>query len=185
MKNTLKSVRNVCALALMILMMFFGTTTHAQTKVGYLNATAILADMQEVKSADSQLQAFAGQMQKMDSIKVIGWQAKVREFQQKQQDGLLAPKQAAEEEQKLKTEQAEIAKFEEDMNKQIQQRKQQFYQPILDKVNNAIKEVAKENAYTYIIDTASGILLYANESNDISNLVRKKLGMPEVALDKK
>jgi outer membrane protein len=185
MKNTLKSVKNVGALALMALMMFFGTTAHAQTKVGYLNATAILADMPEVKSADSQLQAFAEQMQKMDSIKVVGWQAKVREFQQKQQDGLISPKQAAEDEQKLKAEQAEIAKFEEDMNKQIQQRKQQFYQPILDKVNKAIQDIAKENAYTYIIDTASGILLYASETHDVTNLVRKKLGMPDKAPEKK
>ena len=49
--------------------------------------------------------------------------------------------------------------------------------PIRDKIQAAIDEVAKENGYTYIFDRSVGIILYAEDSTDISGLVRAKLGM--------
>jgi len=41
------------------------------------------------------------------------------------------------------------------------------------------KDVAKENGYTYIFDTSPGIgvVLYADESTDVTALVKAKLGM--------
>lgn len=46
------------------------------------------------------------------------------------------------------------------------------------KATNAIKEVAKENGFTYIFDMSSGAILFASEtSEDILPLVKKKLGI--------
>ena len=56
-------------------------------------------------------------------------------------------------------------------------RPQETLQPILDKVNNIIKQVAVENQFTYIFDSSAGILLYAQESMDVTTLVKTKLGI--------
>jgi outer membrane protein len=50
-------------------------------------------------------------------------------------------------------------------------------QPILDKVNEAIQSVAKEQGFHYIFDANSGVILYADESTDVTNLVKAKLGI--------
>jgi Skp family chaperone for outer membrane proteins len=50
-------------------------------------------------------------------------------------------------------------------------------QPILDKVNAAIKAVAEEHGYQFIFDAQSGVILYADESADITALVKAKLNM--------
>ena len=49
--------------------------------------------------------------------------------------------------------------------------------PIMDKITAAIEEVAKENGYTYIFDGSVGFVLYADETTDVSDLVKGKLGL--------
>lgn len=46
----------------------------------------------------------------------------------------------------MKEEEAKITQFEQDMNKQVAEKRQALYQPILDKINGFIDEVAKNLA---------------------------------------
>ncbi len=49
--------------------------------------------------------------------------------------------------------------------------------PIIEKARNAVKEVAKENGYTYIFNSSEGLLLYSEPSDNILQLVKTKLGI--------
>ena len=64
------------------------------------------------------------------------------------------------------------------MQQQIGKKQQELYQPVFDKVNKAIADVAKENGFTYIVDATKGSLLFADDKFDIQSLVRTKLGLP-------
>ncbi len=152
----------------------------AAQKIGYLNAQAILADMAEVKAAESQLEAFGRQLSVKDSIMVTAFQVKAQAIGEKQQKGELAPIQLEQEKKKLEAEQAQIQQFEQGMQQELAKKRQELLQPIYDRVNKAITEVAKENAYTYVIDATAGSLLFADDKNDLQNLVRKKMGLPEL-----
>lgn len=71
-----------------------------------------------------------------------------------------------------------IQKFEELAMNELQKSRDEILQPVMDKATNAIKEVAKENGFTYIFDMNSGAIIYASEtSEDILPLVKKKLGI--------
>ena len=63
---------------------------------------------------------------------------------------------------KLEKKQGEIAAFEQDMIKQLQEREQKELQPILNEVNDAIKAVAKENGFQFIFEKKT--LLYFEDS---------------------
>jgi outer membrane protein len=56
-------------------------------------------------------------------------------------------------------------------------RRQVLLKPILEKIDVAVKAVGKEGGYTFIFDTSSGSMLFATESEDITSLVKTKLGM--------
>ena len=56
----------------------------------------------------------------------------------------------------------------------LQQKEQQLLQQIMLKVNNAVKELAEKEGYSYIYEVTT--LLYAG-GEDISDKVRKKLGI--------
>jgi outer membrane protein len=164
-------------------LMMLATSATAQ-KIGYLNAAAILADMQEVKAADSELSAMALQLQKQDSTRVVDWQRRAQDLQQKNQAGTIAPKQAEELAKALEEDKQKITQFEQQMNQTLTEKRKTLYQPILERVNNAIKDVSKEGGFAYVLDATSGILLYADEKMDIGALVRTKLGLPAVSTQK-
>ena len=66
------------------------------------------------------------------------------------------------------------------MENQIMEKRNTLLQPIFDKVNGAIKDVAKENGYNYIFDRNAqngSTILYADETQDVTALVKSKLGL--------
>ena len=163
-------------------MLTVATAANAQQKIGYLNAQAILADMTDMKAADSQLEAFAKQLTAKDSIMVVAFQAKAQKLQEDQAKGIIAPIALEAEKKKLEAEKASIEEFEQKMQQDLAERRKTLYQPVLDKVNKAIQDVAKEQAFTYVVDLTAGSLLYADEKNDLQNAVRAKLGLAAVAV---
>ena len=170
------------AIKAILLMLTVATAANAQQKIGYLNAQAILADMTDMKAADSQLEAYAKQLTAKDSMMVVAFQAKAQKLGEDQQKGLLAPIALEAEKKKLEGEKAAIEEFEQKMQQDLAARRKELYQPVLDKVNKAIQDVAKEQAFTYVVDLTAGSLLYADEKNDLQNAVRAKLGLPAIAV---
>ena len=155
-------------------------TVQAQ-KFGYMNSAVLLEDLPEVKAANTSLQTFQEQLQKQGRAKVEALQAKYEALQKKEKAGEIAPKQLNEEAEKLKKEEEEIGKLEQEMAQKVQEKKQTTLQPILDKVNKAITEVAKEQGLAYVFDATAGMLLYADEKMDVTSLVKAKLGITTTA----
>ena len=74
--------------------------------------------------------------------------------------------------------QQRIQQFEQMAQQDLQQQQQTLIQPVLEKANNAIKEVAEENGFVYIFDISRGNPVYFSEKSiDIQPLVRTKLGI--------
>ena len=164
-----------CA-CLLLALTFMSSSVSAQ-KFGYLNSQALLAEMNEVEQAKANLEVLGQQLRKKGEAMVADLHAKYGVVQQKIADGGLSPKDQEAEAAKLKSEEAEIAKFEQDMVQQLQKKEADLLQPILDKVNLAIKAVAEEEGYLYIFDSSTQVLLYADESSDVSAKVKTKLGI--------
>jgi outer membrane protein len=154
-------------------------TANAQ-KFGYLNSAEILSNMTEVKQADASMETLQKQLQKKGQQMVQAYQAKLQDLQKKEQAGELSPQQIETEAANLKKEEEKIGKFQRDMEQQILEKRNTLLQPIFDKVNVAIKDVAKENGYNYIFDRnaqAGSAILYADETQDVTALVKTKLGL--------
>ncbi len=152
------------------------TTTQAQ-KIGFMNSAALLSTMPEVKQADANLEALQKQLQKKGQGMVESLQKKYEDLAAKEKAGQIQRPQLEAEAKKLKEEEAKIGQFEQDMSKQISQKRETLLQPILDRVNKAIAEISKEKGYGYVFDSSVPVLLYADENADVSDLVRKKLGL--------
>ncbi len=163
---------------LVVCLLLVGTSTMVSAqKIGYVNSVTLLQDIPEVKQANANLEALQTQLQKKGEGMVQEFQKKYTELQRKEQQGELSPKQLEEEGKKLSDEQAKIGQYEQEMQSQLAEKQKTLLQPILDDVSAKIAEVAKENGFTYIIDDSAGLLLYKDESFDVTALVRKKLGL--------
>ncbi len=148
-------------------------------KFGYFNSLEILAKVPEVKAADSDLQAFAKVLQTQGENRARDLQTRATSLEDKKAKGVISPKQYEEEYAALEKESMELQKLEQEISQKVAEKRETLYKPILDNINNKIKEVAKENGYNMIFDSSTGILLHADESLDVTKLVRAKLNIIE------
>lgn len=146
-------------------------------KYGYVNSAELLANLPEVKKADASLTTLQKQMQSKGQEMVTELQAKYEKLGQQEKQGVLSPKQLQEQANVLRAEEQEIGKYEQEMMATINSKRETLLKPILDKVNNVINEVAKSNGYSMILDSSTGVILYAEESADITAQVKAKLGI--------
>ena len=159
---------------LLVAMITITSTMQAQ-KFGYVNTQAILADMAEVKQARAKLEALGKQLTKKGQQMYTALQTDYQALAEKEQKGLLSPKQIQEEAKKLEDRKVKLGEYQQEVQKQLAEKEQTELQPILDKVNKAIKDVATENGYQFIFDSSTNVILYADESTDVTAKVKAKL----------
>lgn len=157
----------------------FGLSTlvNAQStlKFGHINSTQLLSVMPETKMADSTLQKFGSSLENQMKTMSAEYQSKIADFKSKEASMAepirdMKMKEIGDLEQRIQD-------FQESAQSSMQKKKEEIYNPIIKKVEDAIKAVAKEKSYSYIFDTSVGAVLFAQESDDISSLVKAKLGM--------
>ena len=166
-------MRNYLTIAVIALIGLGFTTNATAQKYGYVNAAAILAELPEVKQAESNLEALQTQLQKKGRDRVEQFQKKYADLSNKAQAGELSPVQQEQAAAELEKEQQEIANLEQDMVNQIQKKRNELLEPIYNRMNAAIEAVAKENGFTMIFDQT--VLLYGDTTVDISEQVKAKL----------
>jgi len=161
--------------ALIALFFLTANTTVEAQKFGYINSAAVLAELPEVQQMRSNLEGLQTQLQKKGQQMLTDYQAKQKAAVDKQQAGTLAPVEEKQVLEDLQKKEQEIMKFEQEMQQKLGAKEQELLNPILAKVNNAIQAVAKDNGFQFIFDTSSGVLLYADETQDITAMVKAKL----------
>ncbi len=161
---------------LFFLGMLLTTGLYAQ-KFGYCNSGQLLTQIPEVKAADSDLSAFQTQLTKRGQEMVKALQDKAADLKRKEETGTISPKDLETQSAKLAEEEAAIAKYEQEVYEKLAQKREQLFSPILDRVNQAMADVAKENQFMFVFDSSSQVLLYSDESLDVTKLVKAKLGI--------
>ena len=76
--------------------------------------------------------------------------------------------------------QQSLQEFQASAEQSMMKKRNDLLEPAIEKIGNAIKAVAEENAYTHIFSAGSpgfDVLLYAREEDDVTDLVLKKLGV--------
>lgn len=147
-------------------------------KFGYCNSVVLLSELPEVKAADSDLQAFQAQLTKKGQEMVKELQDKAADLDRKKELGTISPKDYEAQAAKLKEQETAIGDYEQKVYADLSKRREELYKPILDKVNKAMKDVAIEGSYLLVFDTSTQVLLYADESLDLTKQVKAKLGLP-------
>lgn len=169
-------MKQIIALTLGLMLMTVATTASAQ-KFGFCNSVEILSLLPEVKQADSDLQALQTQMTKKGQEMVKELQDEAATLQRKQEQGTISPKDYETEATKLKEKEANLQKYEQEIYAKLGAKREELYKPIFDKVNKAMQEAAKESGYQMVFDSNTQVLLYADETLNITKLVKAKLGI--------
>lgn len=147
-------------------------------KVGYTDANLIIAQLPEYRTVMERLQSLAeaGQAEYQELIQKF--QADLTDYQRKQ--ALLSPEARQTREERLAEEQAKIQQYLQGKEQELGQREVELLGPLLDKVQDAINDVAEANGFNLILSAQSGsspVILYADQNMDITRDVLEKLGI--------
>jgi outer membrane protein len=158
--------------------LFFATATSVQAqKIGHLNSGNMLEKMPDVLVADSVLVLYRKSLSDQIELLQKMFEPRAKQFIQDRKEGKLSPAEEKRQGEQLSKEEEQIRREAQDAEQKINAKRQTLLQPIIEKINKAIQAVGKENKYDYIMDTASGSMLFVTESEDVAPLVKKKLGL--------
>ncbi|MEO1438450.1 MAG: OmpH family outer membrane protein [Bacteroidota bacterium] len=169
-----KKMKLFCLVALFIVGF---TQAEAQQKMGYLDSIVLLGSMPQAKTADEQLKALQTKLGTDGDVMLKAIEAKIADVTKRQEQGTITGKELQEVQAQIEQDRQKILKFEQDAQKQLLDKREELYGPIFEKANTAIKDVAKANGYSMVFDSSTGVLLHADETNDLMSLVKAKLGI--------
>ena len=164
-------------LAIIALFLAFASASQAQNaqKIGYLDFNTLIAAMPGVDSVKIKLQAYQKTLSDQLDAMRGEFENKYQDYQSQSAGMSDLIKQTKEKD--LQDLQSRIDAFQTKAQTDLQSKQQELLQPVIEKAKGAVKEVAKENKYTYILNSIEEIMLYSDPSDDIMPLVKKKLGI--------
>ena len=147
------------------------------TKIGYTSIDVIIQYLPEFKGVQSEIQAYGTQLQNQIVAKENDFRSKLEDYQRTRET--LNDIIRADKEQELQTLNESIQKFQSEAQASMVRKEQEVLEPLINKIQNAINTVAERENYSHVLEAppGGGVLIYAKESFNITNLVFAELGI--------
>lgn len=150
-------------------------TTNAQQKIGHLNSAEILAAMPEYKQMQESVEKKKGEYAKVMETMYTEYQKKSKEVEEK--GSTMTQIVLDNNIQAIKDLERRISEFEQKAQGELSTYAETLMKPLNDKYLKGVKDIAKDQGYTYILDVAQGGVVYFPEgTNDLTQAVKTKIG---------
>ena len=158
----------------------FGFGAFAQ-KLAHVDRQAIIYEMPQIKDIEKVLidarKSFQDEFTSMETE----YNSKVAEYESKSnlpvKDGGWPEAIKQSKGKALADQQQNMMDFQNTAQAELQKIEEEQFKPLLLEFDNAIKKISKENNYTYVFDSSTGVLLFAG-GEDITEKMRTELKIP-------
>ena len=173
----MKTIFKSFIVVLILLFSIEGYSQQKNMKIGHTDLQKLIIAMPQYDSSKTVLEKETKSIQDQLELMQVEYNNKLYEYINKKDSLSKFMRQSKEEE--LQSLEERIRNFSTSAQQSLEEYEGQLLQPIIERVKSAVSAVAKENNYTYIFDLSANIILYNSpESDDITPLVKKKLGLP-------
>ena len=156
-----------------------GQSAMAQNvKFGHINSDELIQSLPEFDSASVKLEKYRKELINALDLMTVELNNKSETYNKESKNYTDIVKQTKE--QELVDMNKRIQEFQNNAQQQLQQKQAELFQPIMAKVDKAIKDVGKENGFVYIFSVGQGSsLLFFDEtkSTNVMPLAKAKLGL--------
>lgn len=145
-------------------------------KIGYVDVGYVLEHLPEAKKNSSEIQSFQKQLDNQIQTKFKEYQEKADAFQQ--QVDTLTEAQKKQKYMECHKLELTIRELEEQRHAKMAEKYKAVMQPLHDRMQEVINNIAAEQAYTFVLNKntdAGPVVLFAQKSFDLSGLVLEKL----------
>ena len=151
-------------------------SAFAQPKFAHVNTTELIQLCPEMDKARETLNAAQQEAQETFNDMQTEFNTKLQTYQSKGSTWTDATRQSKEKE--LTEIQQRLQEFSQTVQMELQQQQEQLMQPIYQKVNETVQDLAKKGGYIYVFDVQSLVYFDASQSFDLTPEARKALNIP-------
>jgi outer membrane protein len=154
----------------------FGALRAEEIKIGYIDTVKIFAEFKETVDAEAVYKKEVDAWKKKASDMEAELAAMREEIQS--QSLMLSEEKLAEKKQVFDKKLAEYNQYMTDVfgdNGQAAKRNKELTQPIVEKINAVIAQIAEAEGYTLILDAAQGNIVFAKKALDLTDRVMTEL----------
>lgn len=149
---------------------------HSDVFIAHINTSVVLDAMPDKARAEKDLEMFYGELQNQLQTLYNEYQNKLQYYKSNQATMSNLTKQTKEKE--IIDLESRIKQFQEGAESEYNAKRAELLKPILEKIQDAINNVASEYSLTYVIDISTGAAVFLGEDSiDITYMVLKKLGI--------
>lgn len=160
----------------LVLTTLFSQASFGQNqKFAHINRNEIMQQMPEMKQAQKNLEEYTKELEAQVQNLMQEYRTKVQSLEEEGQS--MSQTVRNDREKEIKQLEERIQSFRQQAQQDVTKKEQELLKPIMNKLTNAIEKVAQEKGYTYVLDESRGGILYAEDSQDITSLVKQELGL--------
>lgn len=162
---------------IILLLMVLPLGVFAQElKIAVVNSQDVMMQMPEIKSMQETLKQMNDQF--VNEMKTMNDEYEKKYSAYISQQDSLTENIKLKRMQDISDIQQRMENFSQVARQDMDKKQQELLAPIQEKLRNAIKAVGDEKGYTYMLDSASGIVVYTgNTAVDATPFVKAKLGL--------
>lgn len=170
----MKRISKVFVVAIVMMMAFTASAQNAQ-KIGHINFPELIQLMPGQDSINSAYESYAKGLDNQLATMQAELENKQMEYEANQTTMSNIIKQTKERE--LNDLYNRLVEFNQQAQQDLVNYENELLEPLISKARKAVDEVAEENGYSYVLNTAQGMVLYSDKGDNLMPKVKAKLGL--------
>ncbi len=149
-------------------------------RIGYTNLELVLSYMPEAQQVEAELRTYEKKILEQLNIKQAYLQSKIEEHTELKLTEGLSPVQEEERRKEIMRLDEELKRFRKESEQNYLKKKAELLQPVIDRLQKAINELAEAEGYDYILSrsnsTGVATILYGPKSEDVTEKLLRAPG---------
>lgn len=171
----MRNVFKIFVVVALVLMGSFNAEAQNKAKFGHVDFAALYAMVPGQDTVKVVYESYAQDIQNQFAAMQGEYENKLMDYQQN--SATMSDIIRETKEKEILDLQSRIEAFQYSAQEKLGGKEAELTAPLIERARKAVEDVAKENGYTYIFNSTEGLLLYAEPSDDILPMVKKKLGL--------
>lgn len=151
-------------------LLMLGSTGLSAQEIAYVNSEKLLAELPARKLMQTELENYRSELEKGLEEEDTAMKTYVADVMNKINEGELSPVQQKEAETEISKLQIKMKQLTAEAERKYAQKEQELSKPIIDSFNAALKKVAEEKGFAYIVDKK--VFLYLGGGVDVTEDVK-------------
>jgi len=169
------NMKKIKLLAVAIVLFIGATQMSAQTKIAHIDTQALVESMPQMKEADKELDKISKTYETELRNLASTFEAKRNRYENEADSKTEEENMARA--QELQDMQNNIQEYSQVARRELEQKQQDIFQPLLERAKKAIEKVGKAQGFDYVLDSTLGSGVIMAEGKDLLLDVQKELNI--------